>query len=95
MIPPPNGYGACIYIGGYTCDYSKEGVLVGKTDLDSMLNESGFGSATEMGVFAMESPIITLVTRTFLASIFTLSVLVGAAANRSVSTTFVWSLKKL
>ena len=53
LIPPPNGSGACDYIGGYTFDYSKEGVLVGKTDLDSMLYESGFGPATEMGVFAM------------------------------------------
>ena len=47
-------------------DYSKEGVLVGKTDPESILDESGFGAATEMGVFAMESPIIILVTRTFL-----------------------------
>ena len=49
LIPPPNGTGAFNDIGGYTFDYAKEGVLVGKTDLESILNESGFGAATEMG----------------------------------------------
>ena len=34
--------------------YAKEGVLVGKTDLDSMLYESGFGAATEMGGFTLD-----------------------------------------
>ena len=36
-------------IGEYKFDYSKEGVFVGKIDLESMLDESGFGAATEMG----------------------------------------------
>ena len=29
--------------------YAKEGVLVGKTDLESILDESGFGAAAKMG----------------------------------------------
>ena len=54
LIPPPNGAGAFNYICGYKFDYAKEGVLVGKTYLDSMLGESGFGAATDMGKFALE-----------------------------------------
>ena len=89
LIPPTNGSGSCNYIGGYIFDYSKEGVLVGKTDIESMLDESDFGATTEMGGFVLESLMIILLTRTFWTSIFTSSVLVGAAVDRSVSTTFV------
>ena len=32
----------------------KEGILVGKTYLESMLDESGFGAAPEMGVFTLD-----------------------------------------
>ena len=63
--------------------------MVGKTDIESMLDKSDFGAATEMGGFALESPMIIIVTRTFWTSIFTSSVSVGAPADRSVSTTFV------
>ena len=87
LIPPPNVSGACNDICGYIFDDSKECVLVGKTDIESMLDESGFGAATEMGGFALEITMIIIVTRTFWTSIFTSSVLVGA--DRSVSTTFV------
>ena len=38
LIPPPNGSGACNDIGGYIFDDSKEGVLVGKTYIESMLD---------------------------------------------------------
>ena len=48
------GSGSCNYIGGYIFDYSKEGVLIGKTDIESMLDESDFGAATEMGGFALD-----------------------------------------
>ena len=34
--------------------YAKEGVLVGKTYLESILDESGFGAATEMGGFPLD-----------------------------------------
>ena len=34
--------------------YSKEGVLVGKTYLESMLDEGGFGAATKIGGFALD-----------------------------------------
>ena len=40
--------------------------MVGKTDLDSMLGESGFGAATEMGGFALEIPRRILGTITLL-----------------------------
>ena len=48
FILHPNYAGYFNDIGVYTLDYVKEGVLVGKKDLESMLDESGFGSATEM-----------------------------------------------
>ena len=34
--------------------YAKEGVLVGKTYLESMSDESGFGAATDMVGFALD-----------------------------------------
>ena len=46
LIPPPNGTGIFNGVGGQTFDYAKEGVLVGKTDLESMLDEIGFSAAT-------------------------------------------------
>ena len=52
--PPPNGAGDFNEVGGYTFDYAKGGVLVGKTYLESMLDESGFGAATEMGGFTLD-----------------------------------------
>ena len=54
LIPPQNGAGTFNGIGGYTFDYAKEGVLVGKIDLESMLEESGSGGATEMGGSTMD-----------------------------------------
>ena len=55
LIPPPNGARAFNVIDGYTFDYAKEGVLVEKIDLESMLDESGFHAATEMVGFALEN----------------------------------------
>ena len=63
--------------------------MVGKTDIESVLDKSDFGAATEMGGLELESPLIIIVTRTFWKSIFTSSVSVGAPADRSVSTPFV------
>ena len=34
--------------------YAKEDILVDKTDLESMLDESGFGAATKMGRLALD-----------------------------------------
>ena len=66
--------------------------MVGKTDLDYMSIESGFGAATEMGGFALDKgPEVSLAPEPFLISIFTSSTLVGAASKRSVSTTFLYS----
>ena len=65
--------------------------MVVKTDLYSMLDESGFGAATEMGGFTLEIPII------FLSNINVLDIHIhfisinGAAAKLSVSTTFLSS----
>ena len=71
LIPPPNGAGDFNEIVCYTSDYAKEGVLVGKTDLECMLNESCFGAATEVGVFLLEKvPEVSLVPETFWAYIF-------------------------
>ena len=47
-------------------DDANEVTLVGKTNIDSMLDESGFGAATKMGGFVLERPRSILVTRTFL-----------------------------
>ena len=54
LIPPTNGAEVFNCIGGYTFNDVKEGVLVGKEDLESMFYGSGFGSATEMGKFTLE-----------------------------------------
>ena len=39
--------------------------MVGKTDLESILYESGFGADTEMEGLSLESPISILGTRTY------------------------------
>ena len=54
LIPTPNGAGRFNDISGKTFGYAKEGILVGKTYLESMLDESGFGAATEMGVIELD-----------------------------------------
>ena len=54
MIPPPNGAGAFNDIGGYIFDDAKEGLLVDKTDLESMSDEGYFSSDTEMGGFTLK-----------------------------------------
>ena len=54
LIPPQNGAGFFNWIGGYTFDVAKEGVLVVKIYLESMLDENGFGAATEMGGLELE-----------------------------------------
>ena len=66
MILPTNGAGSFNYIGVKTFDSSKEGVLVSKTDLESMLDESVLVSDTEMVIFALERPISILVAKHFL-----------------------------
>ena len=66
LIPPPNGDEDFDDIGGYTFEYAKEGILVGKTDFGSMLYESGFGAATEMGGFALSKvPEVSLAPEPF------------------------------
>ena len=59
-----------------------------KTDLDSMLNESGFGAATEMVGFTLEIPRSILGNITFLEIHIHFISIYGAAAKRSVSNTF-------
>ena len=45
--------------------------MVGKTDLESMLYESAFGAATEMGGFALDKvPQVSLAQEPFWKSIF-------------------------
>ena len=63
--------------------------MVGKTDLESMSDESGFGAATEMGGFALDKdPEVSLVPEPFWTSIFTSSSSFGADVKQSVSNTF-------
>ena len=72
LTPPPNDTGAFHDIGGYIFDYAKEGVLVGKTDLEPILNEGGFGAATEMGGSTLEKGSkVSLVPEHFWTYIFT------------------------
>ena len=60
----------------------KEGVLVGKTDLGYMWDESGFGAATKMGGLALGKGLeVSLAPKTFRTWIFTSSSLVRAAAK--------------
>ena len=64
--------------------------MVGKTYIESMLDESGFGAVTEMVGFTLEKgPEVFLVPEPFWTSIFNSSALVGSAAKRCVSNTFV------
>ena len=64
--------------------------MVAKTDLESMLDESGFGAAAETGGFALyKGSEVSLVPEPFLTPIFNSSTSVGAAAKISISTNFV------
>ena len=64
--------------------------MVGKTDLESVLGESGFDAATKMGGFALDKgPVVYLAPYLFWISIFTSSSFFGAVDKRSVSNTFV------
>ena len=54
--------------------------MVVKTDLEPMLDESGFGAATEMGGFVLyKDPELSLVPELFWTSIFASLALVGEA----------------
>ena len=53
MIPLPNGAGEFNEIGGKIFDYAKDIIFVFKK-IESMLYESGFGAATEMGRFTLD-----------------------------------------
>ena len=54
-----------------------------------MLDESGFGAAAEMGVFALDKdPELSFAQEPFWESIFYFSASVGGSAKQSVSTTF-------
>ena len=60
--------------------------MVGKTCIGSMLDESGFCAATEMGGFVLvKVSEVSLAPEPFWTSIFTSSALVGADAKKSVS----------
>ena len=63
--------------------------MVGKTELESMSDESGFGAATEMGEFTLDKgPEVSLALEPFWTSIFASSSSDGGADKISVSTTF-------
>ena len=63
--------------------------MVGKTNLESMLDESGFGAGTEMGGFALDKgPEVSLAAEPFGTLIFASSQSVEIADKLSVSTTF-------
>ena len=63
--------------------------MVGKKDLDSMLDESGFGAATEMGGLTLDKSLeVSLAPEPFWTSIFTSSASVGSATKLSVLTNF-------
>ena len=82
LTPTLNGDGYFNVIGGYKFDDTNEGVFIGKTDLDSMLDGSGFGAAPEMVVFALDKgPEISLVPEHYRTPIFTSSALVRSAAK--------------
>ena len=60
-----------------------------KIDLESMLDESGFGAATEMGGFALDKgPEVSLSPEPSWTSTFTSSASIRASDNPSVSNTF-------
>ena len=64
--------------------------MVGKTDIESTLDEISFSAAPDMGGFTMDKgPELSLAPQPFWKPIFTSSVSVGAAAKQSVSNTFV------
>ena len=82
LTPTPNDTGTFNDVGGYKLYYSKEGVLDGKTYLESMSYEIGFGADTEMGGFALDKgPEVSLAPEPFWTSIFTSSVSVVEAAK--------------
>ena len=88
MVPPPNGAGSFNDIGGYTFGYAKEGILVGKKDLESMLYEIGFGADTEMVGFALnKGQEVSLAPEPLWIYIFNSSASFGAATKLSVSKT--------
>ena len=63
--------------------------MVGKTDLESMLDESGFDDAIGMGEFALgKVPKVSLAPEYFWMSKFTSSASFGAAVKLSVSNNF-------
>ena len=69
--------------------YAKESILVGKTCLESVLDENGFGAATEMGGFTLDKvPELSLALEPFCTSIFTTSSSARAASKQSVSNIF-------
>ena len=56
--------------------------MVVKTDLESILDESGFGAATEMGGFALDKvPEVSLLPEPFCTSILTSSAFSGQLIN--------------
>ena len=62
--------------------------MVVKKYLDSMLDQSGFGDANEMGELKLEKvPEVSLAPEPFWAPIFASSEYIGGAAKKSVSTT--------
>ena len=66
-------------VGKHTFDDAKEGVLVGKENLESMLDKSGFGAATEMVGFPLDKgPEVSFSLESFCKSIFTSSALFRA-----------------
>ena len=61
LIPPPNGAVAFNDIDREKFDDTNKVVLMVKTGLESMLDESGFGTTTEMEIFTMDKhPVASL-----------------------------------
>ena len=63
--------------------------MVGKTYLESMLDESGFGAVTEIGGFALDKGLeVSMALEPFWTSVFTSSSSVVATSKQSLSNTF-------
>ena len=63
--------------------------MVVKIDIESMLDKSGFGAATEMGGFSLDKvPYVSLAPEYFCVSIFTSSASLILDAKQSISTIF-------
>ena len=89
MILPTNGSGFFYEICGHIFEYAKEVMLVGNTDLKSILDKIGFGAATEMGVFVLDKvPEVSLEPKTIWIPIFASSALIVAAAKLSISNNY-------